>query len=65
MPSAERVATVILGLYLGGSGLRALGAGHWSYPDGLGFAVPAPLALALGVVLVGIAWRRGRAERPR
>jgi hypothetical protein len=48
----ERVAVVVLGLYLTGTGVLSLLRGRWSYTDYLGLDVPAPLALATGLLLL-------------
>lgn len=48
----ERVAVVVLGLYLVGTGSAALGRGRWSYTDDLGLDVPAPLAVLAGALLL-------------
>ena len=48
----ERCAVVVLGLYLSGVGLRALGAGRWLYANYLRWPVAAPVAIVIGVVLI-------------
>ena len=48
----ERCAIVVLGLYLAGTGLRAMSAGRWVYANYLRAAVAAPMAIAIGAALI-------------
>lgn len=57
----ERAATIVLGLYLTGTALDALGHGRWLFADYLGLEVPAPLGLGAGLLVLGagtIWWRK-------
>lgn len=49
----ERAATIVLGLYLTGTALDALGHGRWLFVDYLGLEVPAPLGLGAGLLVLG------------
>ena len=56
----ERLTIVLLGLYLGGVGVNMIATGHLLYRNYLRSPVLAPIAVAIGTVLVcsGIAMRR-------
>jgi hypothetical protein len=56
----ERLATLTLGCYLAGSGIRAFAAGHSVYTNLLGRPTPSSGAILLGILLLGlgILWPR-------
>ena len=62
MAMLERTALVVLGLYLAGSGIRALIRGVATYSNWLRWSVPAPVAMALGVFLIVVGLRLYRSE---
>lgn len=55
----ERLTIVMLGLYLTAVGIHAIAAGHILYLNYLRGTVPAPVAVAIGAILIcaGIAMR--------
>jgi membrane protein implicated in regulation of membrane protease activity len=61
----ERLAGLVLGLYLLGIGLHALVAGRWLYRDYLGLGMPAPLAVVAGLAALAFAAFYGRRRRGR
>lgn len=56
----ERLTVVLLGVYLGGVGVRTLAAGHFLYRNYLHTPVLAPVGLAIGAILIcaGISMRQ-------
>lgn len=48
----ERVTVALVGVYLVGVGTHALATGHLLYVDYVGWPVAAPVAIALGMVLI-------------
>lgn len=54
----ERAAMGVLGVYLGASGVLAMARGDGSYRDLIGLAIPWPLAIAVGGLLLFGALRR-------
>jgi hypothetical protein len=55
----ERCTVIVLGLYLSAVGMHALAAGRLLYPNYLRSPVFAPIAVAIGIVLIaaGVAMR--------
>lgn len=48
----ERCAIVVLGMYLAGTGIHALGSGGWTYLNYVRSPVAAPIAIVIGVALI-------------
>jgi len=61
----ERLAVLTLGAYLAGTGLHAIAAGQMLYTNLLGEQTPAPVAVLLGILLLGLGifWPRLAAGR--
>jgi hypothetical protein len=59
----DRAAAGLLGLYLVGTAVAHLSQGRWLYVDLLGLEVPAPLALAAGLLLLRLVAARRRPRR--
>jgi hypothetical protein len=49
----ERITVVVLGVYLSAVGLHTIAAGHILYRNYLRDPVLAPIALVIGIVLIG------------
>lgn len=56
----ERLTIVMLGLYLAAVGIHAIAAGHVQYLNYMRGTVLAPVAVAIGAILIcaGVAMRR-------
>jgi hypothetical protein len=60
LSALERLTVVVLGIYLAAVGVHAIAAGHLAYINYLRGPVLAPIAVIIGVVLIGagVALRR-------
>lgn len=60
LPTLERWAVIVAGIYLAGVGINVLTRGHVIYSNYLRSPVAAPIALVIGIILIAVGFRLRR-----